>query len=182
MLSPRRNQYRSLDGGAGMDEAQDPYRPPGWASSGTPLTAELPKTSVLVMILLMVVTLGLYIPFWFLRRRKILNQLSPERRVDGWIAALVALYVGAFVLGLVAGLVGAPPGQTFLLWARFVEVGRGILTLVLGFQVKAILEENYPDHISGVGTFFLSIFYLQYKVNRLQPKGASGSILGLGLR
>jgi hypothetical protein len=82
-------------------------------------------------------------------------------------------------LGITAGVSGAPQGQNLDFWTSVVDIASRILTLVLSFQVKAILEENYPDDISGVGTFFLSIFYLQYKINRLQPKGPAGSVLGL---
>jgi len=162
-----------------MSEIHDPYRSPGWSSSAEPEEWELPKTSVWVIIFLTLVTIGLYIPVWFLRRRKILNRLSPGRHLDAFLAGLVALYGGAFVLGLSVGVSGAPEGQNLQFWTSVVDIASRILTLVLSFQVKAILEENYPDDISGVGTFFLSIFYLQYKINRLQPKGPAGSILGL---
>jgi hypothetical protein len=162
-----------------MAEIQDLYRPPGWSSSAEPDDSELPKTSVLVVIFLTLITIGLYVPVWFLRRRKVLNRLSPARNVNAFIAGLVALYLGAFVLGITAGVEGAPQGQNLDFWTGVVDIASRILTLVLSFQVKAILEENYPDDISGVGTFFLSIFYLQYKINRLQPKGPAGSVLGL---
>ena len=51
--------------------------------------------------------------------------------------------------------------------------------LVLAFRVKGILEMNYPDPISGLGVFFLNLFYLQYKINRLGQK--EPQTIGLGL-
>jgi hypothetical protein len=53
-----------------------------------------------------------------------------------------------------------------LLASQWIElISRGF-TIVASFRVKTILEGHYPERLSAVGTFFLSIFYLQYRINR----------------
>ncbi len=146
-----------------------PYAPPSSGSVGD-RHPELPRTSVLLMILLTLVTLGLYIPYWFLRRRRAFNQLAPEGdRINFLTFAVAGATAIAWVLGFLSGLlIGASAPSTPLeQWTTWIEVGSRILTIILGFQIKSILESNHPERLSAVGTFFLSLFYLQYKINRI---------------
>ena len=128
------------------------------------------KTPVVLTILLTIVTFGLYLPYWFFSRRKALNQLAPEDDDVNLVTfSLVALYAISFCAGIYQGLTletadALSPGfQTMLQWVNFAS---RILTIVAGFRVKMILEGHYPERLSTVGTFFLSIFYLQYRINR----------------
>ena len=47
-----------------------------------------------------------------------------------------------------------------------------IIMIVQCFKVRRVFREHYNDHLrgdipfSGLATFFLGIFYLQYKINR----------------
>jgi hypothetical protein len=118
------------------------------------------------MILLTLVTLGLYVPYWFLSRRRALNRMTGEDdNLDYLTFAVAATHAFRFGFGFYAGLsseASALPGVV-----RVVDFASGILTIVLGFRVKSILEANHPEPLSALGTFFLSIFYLQYKINRM---------------
>lgn len=152
------------------DEGGDrPYAPPS-SSAAVDRHPELPRTSVLLMILFTLLTLGLYIPYWFLKRRRAFNHLAGEGdRVDLLTYAVAGTTASAWVLGLVSGVMEAtstPPGGLDLP-LRLVDLGSRILTLILSFQIKSILEGNHPERLSALGTFFLSLFYLQYKINRL---------------
>jgi len=113
------------------------------------------------------VTLGLYFPYWFLSRR---NHLAPaDDNINLLMFSLTGLYAIAFGAGLYKGLAFetadtfSPGFQTVMRWLDFAS---RIVTIVAGFRVKMILEGHYPERLSALGTFFLSIFYLQYRINR----------------
>ncbi len=146
-----------------------PYAPP---SSGSLPDAhpELRRTSVLLMILLTLVTLGLYIPYWFLSRRRAFVQMAPEAdSVNILTFAVAAGTAVAWVLGFLSGLlVGvSAPSTPLQQWTTMFDFGSRVLTIILSFQIKSILEGNHPERLSALGTFFLSLFYLQYKINRI---------------
>ena len=150
-----------------MEKEVNPYRPP----QPTPPTVEagLKKTPVLLVILFAVVTCGIYVPFWYWSRRHALNQMAPERGITGLCTAVFILLVASslvpFAFAMEEGSAELAPEQR--MFPQLLNLAYVIILLVLGFRVKGILEANYPDRISGVGVFFLNLYYLQYKINRL---------------
>ena len=157
----------------------------------------LQETSVLFAVIATIVTGGIYIPIWFLRRRKALNELhSPEK--IGLPGLLIALF--GFVGNLCIPLVG------HFVWGSSVQAENNlgplhpavvliaqIIIVVECFKVRRILLDHlapqqegmfsasirfqYDDMLSRMGTFFLGIYYLQYKINslvdRLAPSAAA---------
>ena len=117
----------------------------------------LKKRSVLLMILFFILTLAFYVPFWFVSRRKALNRLNPRYQVS------LVLCILLFVIHAASLFVsGSQETVINLAWITVV--------LVLAFRVKAILNStrfNRREEVSDVLTFFLHIFYLQYKINQL---------------
>ena len=146
-----------------------PYTPP---SSGgkAPATPELKKTPVVLVILFTLVTFGLYVPIWFLRRRKALNHLAPEDDSVNLVTfGLTGLFAAAFGTGLYQGAsveMGSALSPNSLLAIQVVDLTSRLFVIVASFRVKMILEGHYPERLSALGTFFLSIFYLQYRINR----------------
>ena len=61
----------------------NPYAPPT-APVADVASARLRPRSVIVMILLSLVSFGLYYPIWFLRRRAAFNQLDSPRKLPRW--------------------------------------------------------------------------------------------------
>ena len=136
--------------------------------------------SLIAMIILMVVTLGLYHPVWFLRRRSALNNLDSPVKLALW-PFLVYLLFMVFAIVITIATVDVPRAERSGLDLTM-SIGRlavGILVLVQSFRVKRILEDHLagpgetvaheigqqPVMLSGLLTFFLSIFYLQYAIN-----------------
>lgn len=147
----------------------EPYAPPKIHDAASP-TPELKKTPVVLVIVFALVSLGLYVPIWFLRRRRALNHLAPENDSVNLVTfVLTGLFAAAFLAGFYRGAVTSgggtvdPTTQTALQWVDF---GSRIFVIIASFRVKTILEGHYPERLSALGTFFLSIFYLQYKINR----------------
>jgi hypothetical protein len=162
-------------------EEWNPYT----ATSAVPLdrTGGLRRRSVLVVIVFQVVTFGLYLPIWFLRRRAALNRLDSPRTVEAWP---FSLFLAVVMLQVVLELVATPEpveqmiGDAGSLALTVMQLGVGLLMLVQCFKTKDILE----DHLAGPGdaypasafantvklswpmTFFFQIIYLQYVINR----------------
>jgi len=136
-----------------------------------------------MMIVLTIVTLGLYYPIWFFRRRGALNGLNSPRKLRLWpLTTFCAVTVVDFVVAIVSS--PAPPAQTIGAAATtvlgLVRLAVGILMVVQCFITKDILEDHLagPEDdvshslfvervkLSGLLTFFFQIFYLQYVINR----------------
>jgi hypothetical protein len=160
----------------------NPYAPPK-AAVGDVSPTGLKRRSVLLMIVLTLVTIGLYYPIWFLRRRPALNRLDSPRKLRLWpFAVFTAWFVFQFMVGFAAALRprGQVTGGEASLLFNLLQLGINILMLVQSFFTKDILEDHlagpgddvpnplFVDSVklSGVMTFFFQIFYLQYVINR----------------
>jgi uncharacterized protein DUF4234 len=160
----------------------NPYAPPKAAVADLSPTG-FKRRSVILMILLSIVTFGLYFPIWFLRRRAALNRLDSPRKLRLWpFVIAVTWFVFQFIVRIAAG--SAPLAQAIdegaALLLSLVRFAVGILMLVQSFFTKDILEDHLAGpgdqvpnpllvdtvKLSGVMTFFFQIFYLQYVINR----------------
>lgn len=153
----------------------------------------LEDSSILSIIVLTVLTAGVYQPIWFLQRRKALNRLNSAEKL-GAIGLSVALV--AFIANFCIPVVGA------FVWGSSVQaenalgplhplvlVIAAVIMVVYAFKVRRILLDHlapsqegmfsasvrfqYDDLLSRMGTFFLGICYLQYKINGLLDRLAS---------
>jgi len=170
--------------GAGFESEDpmqsNPYAPPTAAIADLS-SGGLKRRSVVLMIVLTLLTFGVYYPIWFLRRRSGLNRLNSPRKLQLWPFVIVVLWFACqFIAGIVAGLNGQPIGGSLALVFNIVQLAVGILLLVQSFFTKDILEDHLSGpgddipnplfaetvKLSGVMTFFFQIFYLQYVINR----------------
>ena len=160
----------------------NPYAPPtAHVADREPETHGLKYRSLWLMILFTLISLGLYPLIWFFRRRPGLNRLDSPRKVPMWPLLLAAAsFVVQFVVGLVAGAepvsdVIGPAASGALTLLQLVV---GITMIIQCFRIKDIIQDHAtpppdPDQrfveqvqLSGVMTFFFSIFYLQWAINR----------------
>ena len=152
----------------------------------TAASSPLKRRSLVIMVLLFIVTFGFYMPSWFLLCRKRLNGLKSNEKLAVWPFVAV-------ILLMTAGLVTAPvpaEGDTavdsatgVLLLSDLMGFVGGIVIVWQSFKVRHILEDHFQDSqpelsevlpsvqraesaLSGVGVFFLTIFYLQYVINK----------------
>lgn len=185
-----------------MMSALDSKEPVPGASMNPPQPAapEFERTGVALVVLLTVITFGLYYPLWFMRRRTGINGLKSREKLGFGVFAVV---FGVLLLDL---LLNAAQGYfTFLgiNWLRVTDgmvwVVSGVLLLVQAFKVRRILEEHLAhseggamagstlltreSSPSGVATFFFGIFYLQHKLNIMlevcaesQPDVGTGTV------
>lgn len=94
---------------------------------------------------------------------------------------LVAMYPAGIVAGGVAIAVGTASDTTILTVLGFIFLIAGVISYVLGiFKIRDAMEDYYNSKeniglaLSGVMTFFFSIIYLQYHINRIAKWKQSG--------
>jgi len=87
---------------------------------------------------------------------------------------LVAMYPAGFVAGIFAIGAGTAAGNQAFLALGIVFILAGVVAYVVGiFKIRAAMEEYYNSTenialtLSGAMTFFFSIIYLQYHINRI---------------
>jgi len=161
----------------------NPYAPPTAQLGAGVEEYGLKRRRVVVMVLLVIVTLGIYYPVWFFRRRAAINRLDSPRTLPLWPLVTFASYFALqVVLGLLAG--DATPEEAFgpgvAIVLTLMQLAVGILMIVQCFTIKGIIEDHAQGpndaterglfkpqvKLSGLMTFFFSIFYLQYAINK----------------
>ena len=160
----------------------NPYAPPKVKVADLePDSHGLKRRGVLVMIVFVFITFGVYYLAWWFRRRPGLNRLNSPTKLAMWpLLLMAALFAIQFVLGIADGL--APDGVAMapegLLVVTIFQIVVGILMIVQAFRIKDIIEDHAtPENhegpmfaetvrLSGIMTFFFSIFYLQWAINR----------------
>lgn len=157
----------------------NPYAPPT-ATVADLSRIPLKRRSVFLMIVLTIVTLGFYLPIWFLRRREALNQLDSPRKLEVWpFAAVIAVMAADIVVNILLGAQGPDAVSPAIVFAlAILRLGFGINLIVQCFKTKDMLEDHLAGpadgfgmftervRLSGLMTFFFSALYLQYIINR----------------
>jgi len=142
---------------------------------------ELGRTNVLFLIFLTVITLGVYYPIWFLRKKDALNKLQAKEKLGSGlfifitIVQIPTIFIG-FTIGFLEGFTGEEGiGKGFDLLTKLLSLAVGIIFLAKSLKVRRILKGHFGGHLgygisfSPLATFFFQIYYLQYKINRLPP-------------
>ena len=155
----------------------DPYAPPKSEVEGTVEVApDLKRRPLWLVVLLAVVTLGYYPFVWLYVTSRAINAFFPGRRVISPLWAALAVVVVVADLVLFFAMFVIPISQDLDELERLVTLTFGIIGLLWAFRVRegvaAIVSRTGigPYPLSGLATFFLTIYYLQYKINRLPEK------------
>lgn len=158
----------------------NPYAPPKTRVADGAEVPGLKRRSVWLMIVFVFATLGLYYLIWFFRRRAGLNRLNSPRKLPLWpLYSVIALWVVQFTVGIIAGerptedVLGAGGALALVLF----QFAVGVTMIVQCFHIKDMIEDHTAPQadssmftervkLSGIMTFFFSIFYLQWAINR----------------
>jgi len=168
----------------------DEVQPQGASRAPSEQPEPLADASVFGMCLLSLVTAGLYLPIWFMSRRRALNALRSREKLGAWPLAVMLLALAASLSITIISSVkwgswvevenAFPPFHPFILLVA------AILIIVQCFKVRRILLDHlaprqegvfsagirlqYEESFSRMGTFFFGIFYLQHKINGMLDK------------
>ncbi len=160
----------------------NPYAPPAArVADHRPNTHGLKRRSLWLMLLFVFLTLGLYYLIWFFRRRPGLNRLDSSQKVPMWpLLGTAAFWVAQFVMGAIEGIApgSLAPGPGANLVMLLAQAAVGVSMIFVCFRIRDIIQDHAtppPDpeqrfaskvELSGVMTFFLGIFYLQWAINK----------------
>lgn len=142
------------------------------------------RESVVKMVFYIILTVGIYYPIWFLRKKERMNALSRSNKLGAFIPKMVIILTCIniffwFFVGCYSQYVEiANISQDYLTTINFISlifevllIFFEILLVIYAFMIRKILLSNFSDNlnISMILTFFLGAIYLQYKINEL-PK------------
>jgi hypothetical protein len=98
------------------------------------------------MVLLLIVTAGIYYPSWFLLRRDGINSLNANEKLGTlpFIVGIV-LFVVIFVLDIISTTTASESADV---GSRIVQFAAGILLLIQCFKVRRILEAHLQETLS----------------------------------
>lgn len=114
-------------------------------------------------IILSIFSCGLYQYVWWFLRRRFLDGLDSDLKLGLALPIVIGVTSVAGNLLPLGGNEATPLSGVML-------VAAAVLTVVANFRVAAMLRSHFRRNhlrleVSSVGTFFLGIFYLQYKIN-----------------
>lgn len=144
-----------------------PVPPPPVPDSG--------NTNVTLVLFLVVITGGLYIPVWFLQKRRVINKLNSGRKISAGVPVLaLVLALTGLVLPLIAQEKMASIEMQGDVLTYLAATIAGVLILVLSTQVREIFIDDLNKRGKGISvslplTLFLDVVYLQYIIDRVNP-------------
>jgi hypothetical protein len=158
----------------------NPYAPPaatsvaGFDRPDEPAASasyENERRSVPLLLVLTIVTLGVYPAIWYFRRARFLDSLQSDTKLGAMAWAPLA----ATGLAVVLSFVGLPPELD-----RMLSSAAGIVSLITAFRVASILRGDSVRsgrllRVSGAATFFFGALYLQQKMN--EAAGTPGRVV-----
>ena len=132
----------------------------------------LRQQSVWVMVLLELVTLGIYGPYWYFSRRTSFHALSSSQRLPETLLSIVLV---ATIVSAVLTIVSFFPSDPSSIEAIYqvIDLVIAAFFLFFAFRVRGILRDHYASQgvgdagISGFWLFLFNLFCLQYKINRM---------------
>jgi hypothetical protein len=164
---------------AAMADDHNPYAPPAAEpdDAGRPRRAfsdeyddgpnefESQREPVFLTVVLSFVTLGFYPAIWLLRRRPFLDRQDTGAELGMALPVMMLVMTVLSVIVVFAG--GEAAGVS-----RLFSLGAAIASLVARYRVLAILRSVSTQTgrflgFSSAATFFLGVFYLQYKMNQM---------------
>ena len=150
---------------------QNPYEPPK-APLAIASKIELKRLNIWLMIGLMIITLGLYMPYWIHTRTRTLNRVMGDHAVSPLFATFVAgFFVVTYGLEIGGDLLGAPPNVTraFALLSLASNISCPIWALMFRRALNRYTKANKGDSLwsNGICAWFLQVVYHQYKINRI---------------
>jgi hypothetical protein len=156
----------------------NPYAPPKAAVADIAAPTGLKRRRVITTVVFVFLTLGIYYMVWFFRRRTALNQLNSPRKLQLWpllaFTTDFVLEVG-FTLAAAEETIDVVFGPSVAVLLTLIRLTVGIVMIWQCFIIKDIIEDHATPadapfvervKLSGLATFFFSIFYLQYAINR----------------
>ncbi|WP_071396391.1 DUF4234 domain-containing protein [Bacillus tuaregi] len=135
------------------------------------------QVHVAVVILLTIVTLGVYLGYWFLKERSTLKKIEKGSHIPIKLWWLFTILLGlSFIYHFIGPILLTSYGlallSSFDMIMSFYFLG---LLYYSVFRMKDILQDRYEDAVFSSWLLVLfHIWYLQFKMNRLEGSRNDG--------
>jgi hypothetical protein len=148
-----------------------PVAPPASSMTTGTLYPDPPSLHWGIALLLGILTCGLFGWVWAFVQAVWIRQVRPESKALIYLAIAVGLFATTIFLGMNRETRALVP---------LLNLGGGVMWLVAAFSMRTDIEEHYNSaepiamRLSGVMTFFFSIYYFQYhftRINELKKQG-----------
>jgi hypothetical protein len=125
-----------------------------------------------ILLALSIVTCSLFGVVWSFIQATYVRKIRPESRA--------LLYLCLYGVSLIAWVGLAFGSRDVAQFSPFIRIVGAVLYLSAAFSMKSFLEDYYNSeeniglHLSGVMTFFFSVYYFQYHFNRINDWKRTG--------
>lgn len=128
------------------------------------------KTNTALAVVLTNVTFGVYLPYWFISRRDSISQLGKVQLSYNWLKFLFVVYAFLAFYFVIGGAFLTEMGIDFMDTINIIItfIGLGITYYSVFRVAEAIEEKNGENVFNRVLLILFHIWYLQYKINRLE--------------
>ena len=114
-----------------------------------------------LVLLLSILTLGLFEDAWLIWQSRWAKRVDPRSRATIFmVCGLLLFLIGGFLVEM----------WDFKGLAGWIEFGGLVLSQVGNFSVKGTMEKHYNRALSGIMTIFFTSIYFQYHFDRLDKK------------
>lgn len=132
------------------------------------------KVNIFLVIFLSIITVGIYIGYWFLNRKKDIKQLREQNYIPfkWWYVFTIFLSV-SLLYQIFGGVVLTELGLSFFdsLDVIFSFFFLAILYYSV-FRLRDLLEDEFDEeNFNFILLVLFHIWYMQYKINRLDKAG-----------
>ncbi|WP_316572861.1 DUF4234 domain-containing protein [Neobacillus sp. YIM B06451] len=138
---------------------------------GSFLRPRIRMTPVWLTVLLSFLTIGIYFPYWLLNRGDEVNRLAGKKIIHKWAPWLVLILYSVSALVFMIGPFFL--NEIAIMLYEYIDnliTVFGVSCIIwYSFRIREVLMEKMEDEsINGILTFFLTIWYLQHKINKME--------------
>ena len=132
-------------------------------------TPEPPSLHWAIVLVLDIVTLGLFGFFWMFRQAQFAKKIDPANRAVFQILLCVALFLFSILMSVIVAVTVARGGQgsdlsSVMTMLRFFEI---LMVVTAYLQIRKSLAMRYGIQLNALLTVFFNVFYVQYHLSKL---------------
>jgi hypothetical protein len=133
------------------------------------ITPKPPTLHWAVVLILSVVTLGLFGFYWSIRQAQFARRIDPINRAIFQILLSAALFLFQILISAVVAITVARGGQGTDLSSvmNILRLFEGLMIFTAYWQIRATLMKYYGIKLNGFLTLIFNVYYVQYHLSRL---------------
>jgi len=137
------------------------------------ILSQLQSQSTWRLVLLSLITLGIYEAHYIKRQTTILNQCLDEQRQISEAFVHLILFLAYFTVVLMIPYLLLEEGHPIEAISNLLDLVWGILVIIWAFKARNRMNmllgitSGHPQWFSGLWTFLFPVYYYNFKINKL---------------